>query len=269
MKKYLRMIRNIIFFGVVYSIMQVIFIFLYGIMYSLVCNTKSSKAVEEAVTNNLYIVTAVGCAITLIIYMLVLKNKKENLGQRCNFAKIKGSYIANSIILAISTSLICIPMVYFLSSKFKSYGQVSESIVSAHGSVLSMICIIVLIPIFEEILFRGLIFNELKKNMNIVIAVIVQALIFGLAHGNMLQGIYAFILGVILSILYIYTKSIWSNIIGHIVFNLFGSLILPMVLPDKKSYVAICLGAGIIVTTMLLINMLKKHKKTTTFNQFS
>lgn len=38
-------------------------------------------------------------------------------------------------------------------------------------------------------LFRGFIFNGLKKNVNIILSVILQPHIFAVAHGNIVQGI--------------------------------------------------------------------------------
>lgn len=36
--------------------------------------------------------------------------------------------------------------------------------------------------ISEEILFCGIVFNKLKSSFNLILAVLIQALIFGLSH---------------------------------------------------------------------------------------
>lgn len=65
-----------------------------------------------------------------------------------------------------------------------------------------------------------------------------EAIIFDLAHGNVKQGVYTFLLGIIITAaVYVWTKSIWSNIAIHITFNLFGSLPIPDVLYNKVSVV--------------------------------
>ena len=71
--------------------------------------------------------------------------------------------------------------------------------------ILSIIVIALLPAIFEELLFRGVIFNSFNKKWGPFIAAIVSALIFGIYHMNWIQGINAFILG--LSFAYIYYKS--------------------------------------------------------------
>ncbi|WP_286010109.1 hypothetical protein [Clostridium sp. Marseille-Q2269] len=65
----------------------------------------------------------------------------------------------------------------------------------------------------------------------------------------------------ILSILYISTNSIWSNILCHIVYNLFGSLLTPIALSYTKNYVFVYIGTGLIVTAILLINLFKNSTK--------
>ncbi|MBU5894754.1 CPBP family intramembrane metalloprotease, partial [Vibrio cholerae O1] len=76
---------------------------------------------------------------------------------------------------------------------------------------------IILIPIYEQIVFRGIIFGYLRKNFNIIGAVLVQALIFGIMHLNLVQGIYTFILGIVLALIYMYSDSILGNITVHII----------------------------------------------------
>lgn len=261
MKKYLKMIRNIVFFCGIYLVITNIISFLYILLDPKLYKANTMENISKSLMNNIYILTAISSAITFIIYLLVLRNKSENLWARCNFEKIKAPSVFSSVLLAISLSAFSCSMVSLLQNKFESYKQVSDTIGAAYGSILSMVCIIILAPIFEEILFRGLIFNELKKNINLVTAVILQAIIFALFHGNMLQGIYTFILGIILSILYISTNSIWSNILCHIVYNLFGSLLMPLALSYTKNYVFVYIGTGLIVTAILLINLFKNSTK--------
>ena len=77
-----------------------------------------------------------------------------------------------------------------------------------------MIIVILLIPIYEEIIFRYVIFGYLKENYNIVCAVIGQALIFGFPL-NIVQGIYTFLLGIALALIYMYCDSLVGSIILH------------------------------------------------------
>ena len=60
----------------------------------------------------------------------------------------------------------------------------------------------VIAPLSEETVFRGLVYNGIHRNYGKIVAVIGSALIFGLYHGNMVQALYGFILGVFIAVFY-------------------------------------------------------------------
>ena len=77
-----------------------------------------------------------------------------------------------------------------------------------------------IVPIVEELLFRGVIFRRLRREFGRKAAVGISALIFGLIHGNLVQFIYAFILGALFAYLYELLGIIWVPICLHITANL-------------------------------------------------
>ena len=107
-----------------------------------------------------------------------------------------------------------------LASYDSDFVEVSESITSP-ALMVTIICAGIIIPIVEEFVFRGLVFNRIKFQYNFVSAMIISALAFGIFHGNIVQGIYATILGVFLAYVYNKTKSIFIPILIHIGANLF------------------------------------------------
>jgi membrane protease YdiL (CAAX protease family) len=74
-------------------------------------------------------------------------------------------------------------------------------------------------PVLEEVIFRGFIFNELKKNISTTKAIGIQAFLFGLLHLNLIQGSYAFLLGLFFAYIYLWTESILGPITLHIGIN--------------------------------------------------
>ena len=84
---------------------------------------------------------------------------------------------------------------------------------------LSLITTVIGAPLVEEIVFRGLIYKHLKRAMPVWLAVIIQALLFGIAHGQLLWMAYTFVLGTVFALLYDYFDSLWPCILAHFVFN--------------------------------------------------
>ena len=78
-------------------------------------------------------------------------------------------------------------------------------------------------PIEEELTFRGVIFSSARKALPFWGANVFQALLFGIFHMNLIQGIYAFFIGLFLGYILERSGSIYFSIFLHIVFNSWGT----------------------------------------------
>ena len=78
----------------------------------------------------------------------------------------------------------------------------------------------VVAPIYEELLFRGIIFPKLIQKTNFTIALVLSSLIFAVLHFHLSALLPLFVLSIILSITYLYTSTIWASISLHALFNL-------------------------------------------------
>ena len=105
-------------------------------------------------------------------------------------------------------------------------------------NVLTIIAAVLLAPIGEEILCRGLIFFYARKvtlgmknkTAAFWIANTIQALIFGIMHMNILQGSYAFVLGLGIGLLYKKYNSLYPCILAHFVVNFLSTFVIGFVL---------------------------------------
>ena len=66
-------------------------------------------------------------------------------------------------------------------------------------TVLEFVVLVFATPLLEELLFRGLLFERLKEYTSVTASVCISAIMFGLYHGNLAQGIYGFIMGIVLA----------------------------------------------------------------------
>lgn len=112
---------------------------------------------------------------------------------------------------------------------FENYGKMVDSITGVNSSFVLLFAVIVVAPIGEELLFRGLIQNYGLKNFAPVLAIGLQGLIFGLYHGNIIQGIYAFFMGVVLGFVAHKLGSIIPAMVLHVSVNA-SLLLVPEVL---------------------------------------
>lgn len=83
-----------------------------------------------------------------------------------------------------------------------------------------IISYVVVAPLAEEILFREVIFAKARVFMPVWLAVVISAAAFGLYHGNLQQGIYAFLCGCIMAFVYAVTDSFAMPVLFHATANL-------------------------------------------------
>ncbi len=100
---------------------------------------------------------------------------------------------------------------------------------------LGLIIVGILTPIAEEMVFRGAILRKLLSCVpNPWIAIVISAVVFGIAHGNVPQFIHATIVGTLLGWTYYRTRSILPAVVVHWVNNL-TAFLLCRINPDNIS----------------------------------
>lgn len=108
----------------------------------------------------------------------------------------------------------------FLPRLFPGYERFTEEMLS--GSLLSQIMAgVISAPLLEEVLMRGLIYGRLKEGVKSPrTAMLLSALIFGLFHGNVVQGLYAFVVGLFFALVFEVYDSLTLAVLAHMAVNL-------------------------------------------------
>lgn len=91
-------------------------------------------------------------------------------------------------------------------------------------SFVSTLSTLLLAPLEEEIIFRGLTIRLAERiGASFLLANFIQAALFGLVHMNLIQGSYAFVLGLALGYFYHRCKTVFIPMMLHSVFNFCGT----------------------------------------------
>ena len=96
------------------------------------------------------------------------------------------------------------------------FARLFDSDLGVWGGILR---IVIIAPIVEEIIFRGLIMSGFSRIYNPVLAIFFSALLFALFHLNPWQFAAAFSLGLVLGWIRIRTGSVLACIAGHATHN--------------------------------------------------
>ena len=127
--------------------------------------------------------------------------------------------------------------------------------------IWSLIFAGILSPIIEEMMFRGVMLNKLRRYGDKV-AIITTAILFGLFHANFSQFFYAVALGMIFAYVALKTGTIKYSIILHIVVNIMGGVILPAVIGDGSNIVVVgCVGLALLAIVIVGLVLLIKNRK--------
>ena len=166
------------------------------------------------------------------------------------------------LLVAIAVFTICAfaPLATYVKQFFDITGFDSSNLTSLEvkdaGSLIGGILLLALMPaILEEILYRGMLARALTRK-SFVFAIFMGGFMFALMHGNPVQFVHQFFLGVVCCIVYFASGSIYASIIVHFINNtiaVVGSYIAylhPFTIPTYASILMIVVG--IIILSILL-----------------
>ena len=143
-----------------------------------------------------------------------------------NFGQIVGGFIVGYSLMYIGSiigSYIGTIIESFFPDAQASTNNVQELVLTGEMWV-NILAMVMIGPVVEELLFRKLLCDRLKPYGD-GITVVVTGLMFGLFHGNLTQGIYAFLFGAFLAYVYLRTGNIFITIGYHVTANFMGSVL--------------------------------------------
>ena len=100
-----------------------------------------------------------------------------------------------------------------------SYGQVQQTFYTG-SLLLEITALCIVIPLVEELLYRGIVYGRAREWLGIKWGIVVSALIFGFIHMNLVQFVYASVFGLLLAGLTERTNGIQAAIAAHMAANL-------------------------------------------------
>ncbi|HIT89091.1 MAG TPA: CPBP family intramembrane metalloprotease [Candidatus Merdenecus merdavium] len=216
--------------GIMLLVPNIIMIFLM-IFHTSTDYFQGIEAAYSAYMNNLNLVSVIMYICALIpvgfwYYYKVYKVKKQ-YKQNWYF---RPSGVGSTALLALgvshSMSLLFLFLSILMPKALNNYSELVESSGMLSYSVIWVFSSLILPPLMEEMLFRGLIMTMFRRaGATFVVANILQAVLFGIFHMNLVQGIYAFLLGVIMGYLVKQYNTLLASMTFHALFNFFGTFL--------------------------------------------
>lgn len=215
-----------------------------------------TEALTAELMGRMMEMTLVAGLVTLVIFWLRFVVRRKKLTKEVGIRKIPVNGILPIALLAACFNVITSVVISYIpwpQSWIDSYAANSSAI---DGSVLSWITAVLMAPVLEEIVFRGLMYTRLKKGLPAIAAVIVTSLAFGIAHGTIIWAIYTFIFSLVLIWVFEKFQSLTACILLHMAYNLSGMAL--SLIPEDASVLLWVLFAASIVGAYFAYKMVVK-----------
>ncbi len=197
---------------------------------------------SNLINNNTWFLSVLSTITALLILWFVFNRKKKSFTEYFRFTRTSFKalltaallglslfFITNAVMTLIEQALFAIldwallmleDYGYDITPIVDYFNELLEAMSSMYDGVgMFTIAAILGAPLIEELVFRAGPLKHLTKKMPVFAAVMLTAALFALAHGNPLQMVYTFVLGIFCAYLYLKTDSIYPSILCHFAFN--------------------------------------------------
>lgn len=239
----------LIFGGIIFMQLAAYMICVLGyVIYGVIAGKGYARALAEVTvlgqaseTNIMLMISAVSAILSFIwCGLLYIRSswREEHVDYRsifcaknisCVFCIGSGCCILLTFLLSALTAL--------FPEMFKNYTELMSNFENGN-MVITLLYAVFIGPVSEEMIFRGAMLDRVYTAFPFWEANIIQAALFGLYHMNIVQGLYAFCLGMVLGLIVKATGSILCSMLTHIIFN-GTSYLLPVLLGTGLTWVSI------------------------------
>lgn len=181
--------------------------------------------------------------------------KIKETGKNCSILTVIGIFVLGMLLCVLGNSMVGMEK-YLFPTLVDQYQRMMEN-AGMGTSALTVFASVAVAPIGEELLCRGVTLHYTKKiTPSFHIANFFQALIFGLVHFNIIQGLYAFVIGLFLGCVREKYNSLLPAMFLHFAVNASSLFLLGGLLnriPDTPVSWAACFVLSLAASVILLI----------------
>ena len=254
--------------GLVYLINYLMFVVIFGFLYNYICQTRPEPEIPETKKTT-------GKKSDNGKTADKKSDNGKTTGKKSDSGKTKSAPVWSPVrywakrlplllVLGYCIQLLGSAIIAILSigfpAFFSSYKEMIQSLSGTGIDWMTFVSISFIAPIGEELLFRGVTLHYAKKALPVRGAIIFQAALFGIYHLNIVQLVYATLIGLLLGALAERAGSIVPGIVLHAIINLCSYLV-PSVFLDNVPKAAFSAALGLLFTIPCLILLFRRKKK--------
>lgn len=206
-------------------------------------------------------------AILTIPVMLILFLRDSKKRKEAGFLPTKKEKLwkYGAILILAAAACIALNNLVFLAdvaAMDEQYQQTAEALYASPFAI-QLLGNGLLVPISEELIFRGVFYNRLKEFVSIRKAAMISCLIFAVYHGNLVQMLYAGVMSAMMIFVYEKYGSIKAPITAHIVANVISVAFSNMGIFDAMLTDILLVGVVTVMCATLCTAMIMAIQKLT------
>lgn len=245
---------------VIYWILQLGITIIFMIpRFSEIMNARQNGDIEKY----MQIVTEISPPATFVMHIFIMLifglwyffGRSKNTEQKFRF---RGMIFLVTFVTALSVSVMSNTTALIQKRFFPDVVEEYEKMVEMSGlgtNIVTIIAAAFFAPIGEELLCRGVTLMYARKSVPFWAANILQSLVFGIMHMNWVQGVYAFLIGLILGYSVKKYNSIIPAMIIHFFVNSVTSVITSVLFALIPANIA-CIIIMIIISAVVVLSSL-------------
>lgn len=206
-------------------------------------------------TAELYIALIAMSLLHLLLIIYLIKSYKNIVLESCDKRKrINGMNILWFILIVVCYSIAQEGLLIFFIPNHE---------VKFDVNIISVIHAIILAPICEEVLFRGIMLGQLTKKYGFLKANLFQAMLFAVLHFDYEAIIFYFVFGLMMGLIIKYLN-IYFAMIWHSFNNIWATLVLAYGLElkmDIPKYGNLLIGITFLIINIYLVNVLRRFRE--------
>ena len=191
-----------------------------------------------------------------LVVVLLFRLKKRNLFTDLKIKKTNRNNLVAAFVVGLVWSYVLIFFLSFLYDLTSAFGD------PADYTVITIVSVILIAPIMEEIFYRGIIFNQLNTRMKVASSAIITAFLFALGHhSSFVHWLLSFLWGIVSIWLYRTTGTLIVPILAHITNNAVAELVSHMRMPP---FMFSCSFIVILIGTLIYIKHINRNSTSCT-----
>ncbi len=275
MKNFLKQVGKAVCYTSLFIGMQFLAFIIFGVIYVVqvfallnagfqISQEKIVEGINTYLLENTGWIAVLSGLLTLFFAWFVFAIRKKKFLKEANLVGFSGRMVLPIILLAVFSvlmiqcafELLPIPEAWML--------EYEESVVEIMGGSLISIILanVIMAPVVEEVIFRGLVLSRLRRAMPTVLAVFITSITFGLLHGQILWICYAACLGIMMGFIAINCKSTLASMLYHLIFNLLGSFhVFGLLLGESRELFVIMQVVSLVVVAAMIFWLVRLARK--------